>query len=129
MAVMRITRVRAHSLRNPDSRREAVALVVVEIETDEGLTGLGSVGGFPVGAATIIERQFAPLLVGADPTDIESHWERCYASLNRQGQRGTGVLALSGVDLALWDLLGKSVGTAGGEPDWGEALRDRCRCT
>ncbi len=107
---MRITRLRAHSLRNPDPRREAVALVVVEIETDEGLTGLGSVGGFPVGAATIIERQFAPLLVGTDPTDIESHWERCYTSLNRQGQRGTGVMALSGVDLALWDLLGKSVG-------------------
>ena len=107
---MRITRLRAHPLRNPDPRREAVALVVVEIETDAGLTGLGSVGGFPVGAETIIARQFAPLLVGADPGDIEAHWERLYASLNRQGQRGTGVMALSGVDLALWDLLGKSVG-------------------
>ena len=107
---MRITRLRAHPLRNPDPRREAVALVVVEIETDAGLTGLGSVGGFPVGAETIIGRQFAPLLAGRDPSDIEEHWERCYASLNRQGQRGTGVMALSGVDLALWDLLGKSVG-------------------
>ena len=107
---MRITRLRAHPLRNPDPRREAVALVVVEIETDAGLTGLGTVGGFPVGAETIITGQFAPLLVGADPGDIEAHWERLYASLNRQGQRGTGVMALSGVDLALWDLLGKSVG-------------------
>ena len=107
---MRITHLRAHSLRNPDPGRETVALVVVEIGTDEGLTGLGSVGGFPVGAATIIERQFAPLLVGCDPTDIETHWERCYASLTRQGLRGTGVMALSGVDLALWDLLGKSLG-------------------
>lgn len=106
---MRITRLRAHPLRNPDPGREAVALVVVEIETDEGLTGLGSVGGFPVGAETIITRQFAPLLEGADPADIETHWERLYDSLNRQGQRGTGVMALSGVDLALWDLLGKSV--------------------
>ena len=106
---MRITRLRAHPLRSPDPGREAIALVVVEIETDEGLTGLGSVGGFPVGAETIITRQFAPLLEGADPTDIEEHWERLYASLNRQGQRGTGVMALSGVDLALWDLLGKSV--------------------
>jgi len=107
---VRITDLRAHPLRNPDPDREAIALVVVEIETDEGLTGLGSVGGFPVGAETIIARQFAPLLVGADPADIEVHWERLYASLNRQGQRGTGVMALSGVDLALWDLLGKSVG-------------------
>lgn len=107
---MRITQLRAHPLRNPDPGREASALVVVEIETDEGLTGLGSVGGFPVGAETIITRQFAPLLVGADPADIEVHWERLYASLNRQGQRGTGVMALSGVDLALWDLLGKTVG-------------------
>lgn len=107
---MRITHLHAHPLRNPDPGREAIALVVVEIETDEGLTGLGTVGGFPVGAETIVTRQFAPLLVGADPTDIEDHWERCYASLNRQGQRGTGVMALSGVDLALWDLLGKSAG-------------------
>ena len=107
---MRITDLRAHPLRNPDPGREASALVVVEVETDDGLTGLGSVGGFPVGAETIITRQFAPLLVGADPADIEVHWERLYASLNRQGQRGTGVMALSGVDLALWDLLGKSVG-------------------
>ena len=107
---MRITRLRAHALRNPAPGREAIALVVVEIETDEGLTGLGSVGGFPVGAETIITRQFAPLLEGADPTEIETLWERLYASLNRQGQRGTGVMALSGVDLALWDLLGKSVG-------------------
>ena len=107
---MRITRLRAHSLRNPDAGREAVALVVVEIETDAGLTGLGTVGGFPVGAETIITGQFAPLLVGTDPSDIEAHWERLYASLNRQGQRGTGVMALSGVDLALWDLLGKAVG-------------------
>ena len=103
---MRITRLRAHPLCNPDPGREAIALVVVEIQTDEGLTGLGSVGGFPVGAETIITRQFAPLLEGADPTDIEEHWERLYDSLNRQGQRGTGVMALSGVDLALWDLLG-----------------------
>ena len=107
---MRITRLLAYPLRNPDPGREAIALVIVEIETDEGLTGLGSVGGFPVGAETIITRQFAPLLEGADPTDIETLWERLYASLNRQGQRGTGVMALSGVDLALWDLLGKSVG-------------------
>ncbi len=106
---MRITRLRAHPLRNPHPGPEATALVVVEVETDEGLTGLGSVGGFPVGAETIITRQFAPLLEGTDPADIETHWERLYDSLNRQGQRGTGVMALSGVDLALWDLLGRSV--------------------
>ena len=105
---MRITGLRAHTLRNPDPGREAAALVVVEVETDAGLTGLGTVGGFPAGAAAIVTRQFTPLLAGADPADIEDHWERCYASLNRQGQRGTGVMALSGVDLALWDLLGKA---------------------
>ncbi len=110
MRGMRITDVRARALRNPTPGGEAIALVVVEIATDAGLVGLGSVGGFPAGADVIIQRQFAPLLAGADPSGVEAHWERLYASLHRQGQRGAGVTALSGVDLALWDLLGQALG-------------------
>ncbi len=116
---MRITEVRATALRNPDAdrvdvsrgpRTEPEALAIVEVETDAGLTGIGTVGGFATGAAEIVNRHFAPLLAGADPAHIEAHWERLYAALARSGQRGTGVMALSGVDIALWDLLGKSLG-------------------
>ena len=114
---MNIAHVRTHTLKNPDvaapggpgATRESVALVVVEIETTDGLIGLGTVGGFPTGATEIIEQQFAPMLIGIEASDIETIWDRLYASLDRQGQQGTGVMALSGVDIALWDLnsLGK----------------------
>ena len=132
---MKITSVRARSLANPDQTRspgeplaeaplggsgpfrlnapwspEPEALTVVEIETEEGLTGYGTVGGFAVGAAEIIERHFAPLLVGEDPTRIEAHWDRLYAASARYGLRGLAVMAISGIDLALWDLLGKATG-------------------
>ena len=114
---MNIAHVRTHTLKNPDvaapggpgATRESVALVVVEIETTDGLIGLGTVGGFPTGATEIIEQQFAPMLIGIEASDIETIWDRLYASLDRQGQQGTGVMALSGVDIALWDLLGKSL--------------------
>lgn len=115
---MLIANVRTHTLKNPDTDRggnaqrsaEPFALVVVEIETTDGLVGLGTVGGFPTGAAGIIDRQFAPMLIGFEASEIETIWGRLYGSLDRQGQRGTGVMALSGVDIALWDLLGKSLG-------------------
>ena len=137
---MRITNVRARALRSPDppgNRRAAAmgdadrggaalqpagafrnspvlmepeALTVVEVETDEGLTGYGTVGGFAVGSASVINTQFAPLLVNADPARIEALWDRLYLSLGRQGLRGTAMMAISGVDLALWDLLGKATG-------------------
>jgi len=110
MTDMRITCLRAHSLRNPDRGREAVALVVVEVGTDEGLTGLGSVGGFPVGAATIIERQFGPLLVGRDPTDLAAHWALCSASLPRPFPLFPFFISLIFFYLSLCYLLGKSVG-------------------
>ena len=120
MTAMRIEDVRVWALRNPDvgSRPdgdrhgpppEPEALTVVEITTADGLSGYGTVGGFATGAAEIIRRHFTPLLIGSEASGIEELWERLYASLLRAGPRGTGVMALSGVDIALWDLLGKSL--------------------
>ena len=120
MTAMRIEDVRVWALRNPDAESrpgagcngpppEPEALTVVEIMTADGLSGYGTVGGFATGSAEIIRRHFAPMLIGSEAAGIEELWERLYAALLRAGTRGTGVMVLSGVDIALWDLLGKSL--------------------
>ncbi len=84
---------------------------VVEIETDVGLTGLGFIGGGKANAArTIIDDQFSQLLLGQDPADIERLWEQMYRASVMYGRRGVAIEAISGIDLALWDLLGKACG-------------------
>jgi len=84
---------------------------VVEIETDAGLTGLGFIGGGKANAArTIIDDQFSQLLLGQDPADIERLWEQMYRASVMYGRRGVAIEAISGIDLALWDLLGKACG-------------------
>jgi L-alanine-DL-glutamate epimerase-like enolase superfamily enzyme len=84
---------------------------VVEIATDEGLTGLGFIGGGKANTArTIIEDQLAQLLLGQDPTDIERLWDQMYRASVMYGRRGVAIEAISGVDLALWDILGKACG-------------------
>jgi D-arabinonate dehydratase len=85
---------------------------LVRIETDEGLTGIGE--GFALGSlkstAMILEEIIQPLLLGADPTDIEGLWQRMYRTTMRVGRRGIVLAAISAVDIALWDLLGKKAG-------------------
>jgi L-alanine-DL-glutamate epimerase-like enolase superfamily enzyme len=86
---------------------EPVALTVVEIETDTGLTGIGTVGGRNIGATAIIEGHLSQLLIGEDATRIEWLWNRMYKSTHQYGMRGAVIMAMSGVDIALWDLAGK----------------------
>lgn len=120
---MRIVDVRARSLRSPDRDRrdarpfgsshwylEPVSLVVVEVVTDEGLTGVGTVGGFCEAAEPIIQHHYRDVLVGEDPRDVERHWRTLYRVAARYGRRGAAIEALSGVDIALWDVLAKSLG-------------------
>src|SRR5581483_3193208 len=83
--------------------------IVVEIKTDQGLTGYGLGGGGAAGAA-VIEHHLNELLIGANPLHVEVLWDQMYASMAFYGRRGLGVMALSGVDLALWDIAGKHAG-------------------
>lgn len=84
---------------------------VVEIETDEGISGLGTVGGGKGKmASAIIEEQFASLLVGRSPFDIELLWEQMFRASQSYGRRGVVIEVMSGVDIALWDLVGKALG-------------------
>jgi len=80
--------------------------LVVEIEAENGVVGFAvSTGGEP--AAWIVERHLSRFLIGANATEIEKIWDQMYLSTLFYGRKGLALLAISCVDLALWDLLGK----------------------
>jgi len=80
--------------------------LIVEIEADDGTIGFAvTTGGEP--AAWIVEKHLARFVEGAKLTDIERIWDQMYFSTLFYGRKGLVVNAISGVDLALWDLLGK----------------------
>jgi L-alanine-DL-glutamate epimerase-like enolase superfamily enzyme len=149
---VKITAVRATWLRAPipAERRhtsdfgvnDSFNTCLIEIDTDAGLTGLGEakvgVGNLGNYAAlvTLVHAELAPLLLGRDPRDVTALWEAIYNGTRAHyvaghgrtfpivGRRGITVSALSGIDIALWDLLGKSLG----QPVWrllGGRLRER----
>jgi L-alanine-DL-glutamate epimerase-like enolase superfamily enzyme len=82
----------------------------VEVETDNGLVGLGNVALAPRIAKAIIDQYLAPLVVGQDPFDYEYLWQRMYRATHAWGRKGIGMAAISGVDIAIWDVMGKAVG-------------------
>lgn len=135
---MRITRVEARWVHIPIpherqhvsdfGRQPSFDAVIVRIDTDAGITGWGEAKAGVAstaactGLAAIINHDFAPLLVGEDPRDVAKLWDVLY-NMQRQGyalaeghvmpqlgRRGLSVSAIAGVDLALWDILGRSLG-------------------
>jgi D-galactarolactone cycloisomerase len=86
------------------SRRGAL---LVEIETDSGIVGIGEAGVGGGVTATVIEKDLAPLLVGEDPLLIEYLWQKMFARTRQYGRRGLVMQAISGIDIALWDIAGK----------------------
>ena len=87
--------------------------MIVEIVTDEGISGWGEslCHGLqpPEIAASFIEFCFKPLLLGRDPFDVEVLWEEMYSATRPFGQGGAAVNAISGVDIAIWDVIGRSL--------------------
>jgi galactonate dehydratase len=116
---IRITDVIAHplsqTLPHPTvtswGRYTEVSICLVEIRTDAGITGVGeALARFsPKAYAELIETSLKPRLVGGNPTDITAHWRTMRRALS--GRSG-GMLfeAIAGVDIALWDILGKVAG-------------------
>ena len=86
------------------------AWTVVEIETDDGIIGLGNVALAPHIAKAIIDQYLTPLVLGQDPWDYEYLWQRMYRATHAWGRKGVTMAAISAIDLAIWDILGKSVG-------------------
>lgn len=118
-ADIRITDVIAHPLTQklPQptvtswGRYTEVSIVLVEVRTDAGITGVGeALARFsPRAYADLIDTSLKPRLVGGNPTDIMAHWRTMRRALS--GRSG-GMLfeAIAGVDIALWDILGKVAG-------------------
>jgi L-alanine-DL-glutamate epimerase-like enolase superfamily enzyme len=84
--------------------------VLVEIFTDSGLVGLGNAALSPLVTKTLIDTYLKPLLIGADPWDIEFLWQQMYRRTLAFGRKGVALTAISAIDIALWDLLGKAAG-------------------
>lgn len=82
---------------------------LVEVHTDAGVAGVGSCSGNGALVEAVVAKVLKPLLVGLDPCAVEEVWDRAYfrGGAGAFGSRGVGVVALSGVDTALWDIRGK----------------------
>ena len=83
---------------------------IVEIEADDGTVGWGECYGPSAVAKAYIETQFAPRILGRDVFDVEVIWEDLYNRIKDYGGKGMASAALSGIDIALWDLMGKACG-------------------
>jgi len=84
--------------------------IVVRIRTDAGVTGIGEAFayGAPLAVCNAIEESLTPLIVGQDPLRIEHLVDLMQRATMIWGRRGLGMFAISGIDIALWDLLGKA---------------------
>ncbi|MBN8868419.1 MAG: mandelate racemase/muconate lactonizing enzyme family protein [Solirubrobacterales bacterium] len=120
---MRITEVEAIMLRQPDALDSAIAdgsqdALILRLHTDEGITGIGEVDSQPHVIKAIVDAPashanatgLGALLVGMDPLEIDGVWDRLFAGSIYYGRRGAAVHALSGIEIALWDIAGKAAG-------------------
>lgn len=84
--------------------------LVVEIRTDAGITGWGDCYGPAAVCRAIVETLLKPSLLGRDPFDVEVIWEALYNKVKDYGLTGMTISGISGVDIALWDIVGKACG-------------------
>lgn len=85
---------------------------LVEVETDEGITGWGEcfgAGNIALANKGIVEQVIQPMVVGMSPLDRDVIWHKVYNLMRDHGQKGMPLQSLSGVDIALWDIMGKVV--------------------
>ncbi len=83
---------------------------LVEVTTDEGVTGWGECfgpGNIALANRSIVEKVIQPMVLGDDPLDRDVIWHKAYNLMRDHGQKGMPIQALSGVDIALWDIAGK----------------------
>src|SRR5437588_7241360 len=121
---MKITRVEAIPLRLPEVNERcdgSQETLVVRVHTDDGLVGVGEVDSSAHVARAIIEaplshkicRGLAECVVGQDPFEIDRLIHRMYEGAIFYGRQGAAIQAMSGVEIALWDVVGKPAGRPG----------------
>ena len=81
--------------------------LICEIETDDGTIGIGNAALAPQVAKKTIDTYLKPLVIGEDPFDYAYIWEKMYRRTHAWGRRGIGMVAISAIDIALWDIMGK----------------------
>src|ERR1035437_1145625 len=122
---MRITNVEAIYLRQDQVKEQCDSgqdALIVRVSTDAGITGIGEVDSSPRAATGAIEGPFShtttsglrELLIGEDPFETEYLWYKMYRKNIYSGRRGVAIHAMSGIDMALWDIKGKALG----QPVW-----------
>jgi len=107
---MQITRIDSTYWRSGSDLPWKPNWVWVRVHTDSGLVGLGETYPRNEVEASVVHSTIAGLLLGRDPRDIERIWADLYRTFDFQVTGGAEMRALSAIDLALWDLLGKALG-------------------
>ncbi|WP_420145476.1 hypothetical protein [Sphingobium sp.] len=82
--------------------------LIVEIFTDQGLVGIGNAALAPLVTKQMIDQYLAPLLIGQNPWDSEFLWQHMYRKTMAFGRKGVALVAISAIDIAIWDLMGKA---------------------
>ena len=122
---MKIIAVEATYLRLPQVKEQCDSgqdALIVQVHTDAGITGIGEVDSAPMAAKGAIDGPFShttacglgQLVIGEDPFETEYLWHKMYRGSIYGGRRGVGMHAISGIDMALWDIKGKALG----QPVW-----------
>lgn len=116
---MNITNIKATALKNKERSLSAgPGVCMVEVETSNGLVGIGEACAqsendeAALATALILERGIKPIVVGLDPINPRAVWEKLYLETEWFGRMGTVMHAISALDIALWDLMGKSLGVS-----------------
>jgi len=142
---MKISDVNVIVLESPNAYQTAAGgqeahgikyLGMVKVETDAGITGYADLETQPHVAQAIVNapsegsaigfKGLRSVLIGEDPFDVERLWHKMYMGSVYYGRRGVAMQVISGIDIALWDIIGKKIG----EPVYkllGGAYRDRVR--
>jgi L-rhamnonate dehydratase len=135
---VKITKVKTIYVRLPQVKQQCDSgqdAIVVQVETDAGITGIGEIDSSPLAVKGAIEGPYshtitsglAHLLIGEDPFETEKLWYKMYRENIYSGRRGIAIHAMSGIDMALWDIKGKALGM----PVWkllGGGFHKKIRC-
>jgi L-alanine-DL-glutamate epimerase-like enolase superfamily enzyme len=135
---VKITEVEAIYVRQPQVKEQCDSgqdALIVKVSTDAGITGIGEVDSSPLAVKGAIEGPFSHstttglrnVVLGEDPFETEYLWHKMYRANIYSGRRGIAIHAMSGIDMALWDIKGKALGL----PVWkllGGGFHKRLRC-